>query len=223
MPTANLVPYDWGEDGGMENSVFIIDLPRLQTRTPEAELTPFGQELVYFMDAKGLDKTIITSLRNFDFTATKDLAFVHTIGGSHLGHSWQRTGYPGLSCAVQQLGLNSKQTLDVDFVTSSVGSLNMTFLSNIYRACQGEDFSKDADKKKTDKRTPWNQDVAADSLDETVNEHFRIYFPTHETVTSSIAGTAGTICIQVQSPALTFILKLFMASSCLYTRLISPC
>ena len=30
VPTANLVPYDWGEDGTMENSVFLIDLPRLE-------------------------------------------------------------------------------------------------------------------------------------------------------------------------------------------------
>ena len=29
VPTANLVTYDWGESGDMENMVFLIDLPRL--------------------------------------------------------------------------------------------------------------------------------------------------------------------------------------------------
>lgn len=195
VPTANLVPYDWGEDGTMENSVFIIDLPRHE---PEDISTQFGQELVYFLKAKGIDDSIINSLRNFDFNATEDMAFVHTIGGSHLGATGERTGHPGLSRAVRSLGLQTDSALEIDFVTSSVGSLNMKFLSNIYRACRGDDFSNDAETKKSSKKSPWNQTVKTDGPEEVINDHFRIYFPTHETVTRSIAGSAGTICIQVR-------------------------
>lgn len=53
VPTANLMSYDWGEDGVMENSVFLIDLPRLpdgQT-TELADMTNFGRELLFFLHA----------------------------------------------------------------------------------------------------------------------------------------------------------------------------
>ena len=53
VPTANLTSYDWGEDGVMENSVFLVDLPRLpdgQT-TEIADMTLFGRELIFFLQA----------------------------------------------------------------------------------------------------------------------------------------------------------------------------
>ena len=53
VPTANLVPYDWGETGVMENSVFLVDLPRLpKGQTTELEdMTFFGRELIHFLQA----------------------------------------------------------------------------------------------------------------------------------------------------------------------------
>ena len=53
VPTANLVPYDWGDGGVMENSVFLIDLLRLPEgkNTALEDMTFFGQELIYFLGA----------------------------------------------------------------------------------------------------------------------------------------------------------------------------
>ena len=121
VPTANLVPYDWGEDGIMENSVFWIDLPRLPDGGTASEMTFFGKELIYFLEAMGLEDKIIQSVYSFDFSATKDLAFVHTIGGMHTDDAWPRTGYCGLGRAIRKLNLHTDQPLDIDFVTSSIG------------------------------------------------------------------------------------------------------
>jgi hypothetical protein len=209
IPTANLVPYDWGESGDMENTVFLIDLPRLpddQRTTPE-KLTFFGQELIYFLEAMGLERSIIDSIYNFDFAATSDYAFVHTIGGAHTGENdpWRRTGYCGLGRAVQELGLATNQALNVDFVTSSVGSLNIDFLVMLYLAAQGDDGSTEyqwRDPVVTKARSKQSKDVskgaetAQERLKDHIREDFHIYFPTHETVKSSKAGFAGTICFQ---------------------------
>ncbi|KAL8767691.1 MAG: hypothetical protein Q9209_005871 [Squamulea sp. 1 TL-2023] len=146
VPTANLVPYDWGETGVMENSVFLIDLPRLPiegTTAAAQQMTNFGKELVYFLQAIGLEPSIIDSVHRFDFSTTKDLAFVHTIGGAHFGDddSWRRTGYCGLGRAVSHLGLGSEDPLNLDYITSSVGSLNTEFLTMLYLAAQGDEGS----------------------------------------------------------------------------------
>ena len=103
VPTANLVPSDWGEHGTMENTVWMVDLPRLSDhrRLAKDELTAFGRELVRFLAAKGLDTNIIDSVCGFDFSGTKDIAFVHTIGGAHLGTDWRHTGHGGLASAVK--------------------------------------------------------------------------------------------------------------------------
>ncbi|KAI9748120.1 MAG: hypothetical protein M1815_003589, partial [Lichina confinis] len=85
VPSANLVPHDWGENGGvMENTVFLIDLPRLNDASQPPEkarenLTFFGTELVYFLEASGIERDVINGVLRFDFSATKDIAFVHTI------------------------------------------------------------------------------------------------------------------------------------------------
>ena len=217
IPTANLVSYDWGETGTTENMCFIIDLPRLPDEQRSDTLTFFGEEMLHFLRAQGLEKSIIHSLNKFDFSATKDLAFVHTIGGAHMGHDepWRRTGYCGLGRAVQSLGLATQEKINVDFVTSSVGSLNTDFLSTIYQACQGTIGGKVANpvkngnsgsKSKSKSRPAPTPAVAAvPSHTENhpviptaavIEQYFRIYFPTRDTVRNSRAGSAGTICFQ---------------------------
>ena len=206
VPTANLVPYDWGETGVMENMVFLIDLPRLpdKCQTPTAELTAFGEELVYFLQAMGLEDTVVQSVYKFDFSKTIDLAFVHTIGGAHADEAWRRTGYCGLGRAIRQLDLVTEGALSIDFVTSSVGSLNMDFLMSLYLAAQGDDGLTEYEwrnskksKAKTngmDKKAKEPQDI----VETDVNKGFRIYFPTRDTVANSTGGArnGGTICFQ---------------------------
>ncbi len=209
VPTANLVTYDWGESGDMENMVFLIDLPRLpgSQRTTKEDLTFFGRELIYFLEAMGLERSIVESLYNFDFRATKDIAFVHTIGGTHAGEGepWRRTGYCGLGRAIGELQLATNGALHIDFVTSSVGSLNIDFLTTLYLAAQGDDGYKEyqrrnlvTGKARSKAGTAITNEARTDQgkLQEEVRENFRIYFSTHDTVKSSKAGFAGTICFQ---------------------------
>ena len=187
--------------------VFLIDLPRLPAgqRTTAENMTFFGTDMIYFLEAMGLEQSIIDSMYKFDFTATENLAFVHNIGGAHSGESWRRTGYCGLGRAVKQLGLATDKPLHIDFVTSSVGSLNDDFLTMIYLAAQGDDGLTeynwrnplDVSRKR---KTPQEDLQAKYTLRERLRSHlrqdFQVYYPTHDTVKSSTAGSAGTIWFQ---------------------------
>ena len=191
----------------MENMVFLIDLPRLPKdhRTTAEDMTLFGTELIYFLEATGLEHSIVDSIYHFDFTETKNLAFIHTIGGVHTGESWQRTGYCGLGRAVNKLGLATEKQLHLDFVTSSVGSLNDEFLAMLYLSAQGDNGLKEYNwrnpavtsrKKKTTQEDSQSTQRSRERLRSYLREDFQVYFPTHETVKSSTAGSAGTICFK---------------------------
>ena len=191
----------------MENMVFFIDLPRLPEgrRTTVEEMTFFGTELIYFLEAMGLEQSIIGSVYNFDFTSTKNLAFVHNIGGVHSGDSWKRTGYCGLGRAVKKMGLATDTPLHIDFVTSSVGSLNDDFLAMLYLAAQGDgglmeynwrNVPNASKKKNALQETLQTQDGFRQRLRSHLRQEFHVYYPTHDTVKSSTAGSAGTIWFQ---------------------------
>ncbi|QPC77074.1 hypothetical protein HYE68_007826 [Fusarium pseudograminearum] len=96
VPSANLVPYDWGETGVMENMVFLIDLPRLDGSATHRP-TPFSIELGRFLSATGVGETMVNSLTNYDFSQTKHLGFVYTIPGGHQGDELKRIGDDGLA------------------------------------------------------------------------------------------------------------------------------
>ncbi|KAK8219910.1 hypothetical protein M8818_000325 [Zalaria obscura] len=188
IPSANLVPYDWGETGTMENSVFMIDLPR-KDETACAELPSFAKELLFFLEKSNLHEDARNGLLNFDFSATKDYAFVHSVGGSHYGQDLQRTGLVGLSKAVRDLGLQTED-LQLDFAASSIGSLNDEYLRAVHSAARGVDPVASGSAPAKSSRHP------AAATDTSIRDKFRIYFPTHATVTSSTGGHAGTICLQ---------------------------
>ncbi|KAL8696665.1 MAG: hypothetical protein Q9201_007546 [Fulgogasparrea decipioides] len=203
VPTANLVPYDWGETGVMENTVFLIDLPRLPDDTPTPEednLTDFGKDLLYFLRAMGLDQSISNSTRRFDFSATNDLAFVHTVGGAHHGDAnepWRRTGYCGLGRAITNLGLATSRPIEIDYVTSSVGSLNIGFLSMLHLAAQGDDGLTEHSWRTQTKKDSKAQ-AARTAFEAQTENSFRVFYPSEETVKASTGGpeNAGTICFQ---------------------------
>jgi len=87
VPTANMIPTDWGEvendwqPGVMENSVFMVDVPRRADESvrDQKDLTPFGQELVYFLEKQELGRKVIEGVLKFDFSQTGHLAFVHSM------------------------------------------------------------------------------------------------------------------------------------------------
>jgi hypothetical protein len=187
IPTANLMPYDWGEAAVMENSVFLIDLPRRKegdSRTKD-ELTFFGQELVYFLEKMGLDDKILQGVLNFDFLNTRQLAFIHSAFGSHFGEDIHRTGFPGLSRAVRHLGLDCPSTFELHYASSSIGSLNDLTLNSLYEAARGSNVVNQSREK-----------LKSPNLK--TKSGFVVYFPTEETVKQSRGGpdSAGTICLQ---------------------------
>ena len=199
IPTANLLNFDWGETGVMENSVFMIDLPRLADgRKAEAgEVTPFAKEVTYFLEKQRVDRNVREGLLNFDFSATKDMMFVHTAGGTYYDEEAERTGLPGLARAVRQLSLQSREGLQIDFAASSIGSLNDDYLRGVHAAARGEDMIAKAASATAKAKTDFfkaSADKSSSAVPD-IRDKVRIYFPTHETVTSSIAGAAGTICL----------------------------
>lgn len=200
VPSGNLMSYDWGETGEVENIVFLIDLPKL----PDIEqhqniLTPFGEELCYFLKAQGLSESLVGSLAKYDFSETNRYAFVHTIGRSHVGDDWKRTGYCGLGRAVSALGFNAPDPVEIDYIVSSMGSLNNDLISAIYYAAQGDDGLKEYQERAA--RGKNGKGGASDDVIKTnMDDGFRIYFPSHDTVVSSRGGieAAGTICVQAK-------------------------
>ena len=153
----------------------------------------------------GLERSIIDSIYHFDFTATGGLAFVHNIGGVHSGEAWRHTGYCGLGRAVKKLGLGTQKRLHIDFVTSSVGAINDNFLTMLYLSAQGDSGLEEYNWRNptvTSRKTKMPQEdleashIQRERLQSYLRQHFRIYFPTHETVKNSTAGSAGTICFQ---------------------------
>ncbi|UKZ68770.1 uncharacterized protein TrAtP1_009791 [Trichoderma atroviride] len=214
IPTGNLMPYDWGETGVMENMVFLIDLPRLDhpvsTHASAARShapTRFYTELVYFLQATGVGEKMVASLANYDFSRTADLAFVHTIPGSHSAKNAERIGYVGLAASVADLGLASVDPVDVDLVCASLGALNQQMVRAIYNACRGDDGTDEyhkpastSSRSSAKKPTTTTTTATVTSQEQLLRERFRIYFPTDRTVSQSRGGrnAGGTICVQTK-------------------------
>jgi hypothetical protein len=185
----------------MENSVFLIDLPRLEhtTVSDAGSLPQFGRELYFFLQKMGCDEDILKGVLNFDFTNTKVLAFVHSVGASsHYGEDMERTGYVGLSKAIRELrspskcSLSSTSNLHIDYAASSMGSLNDAFLTIIHNAARGEDATVTPKSLSGPAPKPFQNTISTTNI----RDLFRIYYPLNSTVTSSQAGSAGTICLK---------------------------
>lgn len=201
VPTANLVPFDWGEDGGvMENTVFLVDLPKRPDMGCHFDRTAFYDDLLYFVSAQGFPNEIVRKLEEFDWITTAKIRFVHSIGGANAGNTWKLTGLCGLGRSVASLGLQTSQKIQLDFVTSSVGSLNEDFMRSIYLAAQGDDGLMEFKFRNASKMpgmVKGKKDIA--TMEERRNqweENFRFYFPSDATVKASKGGPskAGTIC-----------------------------
>jgi len=196
IPTANLLNFDWGETGVMENSVWLIDLPRLPDgrKTARDDLTPFARELLFFCQRQGIDQDVRDGVLDFDFGATAKTAFVHTVGGVSYGANAERTGLPGLAKAVRDLDIGSTDP-EIDFAASSIGSLNDDFLHHVQAAASGQDMVKRAEAAVSAAKSSFFQAKTKSPSDHSIRDKIRLYFPTQETVTSSKAGAVGTICL----------------------------
>ncbi|KAK0711148.1 tyrosyl-DNA phosphodiesterase-domain-containing protein [Lasiosphaeris hirsuta] len=197
VPTGNMIAYDWGETGSMENMVFIIDLPKFETleQSEAQELPVFGEDLLYFLTAQGLDGKLIDSLRKYDFSETSRYGFVHSIAGSHCsGDAWKRTGYCSLGRSVRALGLASDGITEMDIVCASIGAVNNSLLRALYYACQGDSGMKEYESRTAGSKAKGV--TGADGDMDTLKSHVRVYFPSQETVAQSRGGknAGGTIC-----------------------------
>ncbi|KAH8170772.1 tyrosyl-DNA phosphodiesterase domain-containing protein [Sarocladium implicatum] len=192
IPTGNLVPYDWGETGVMENMVFLLDVPRLANSTSHAP-TRFSTQLDYFLRASAIDEKMVDSLRSYDFSATASLGFVYSIPGGHLKEARGSQGYCGLGASAAALGITPTEPIEIDLVCSSLGAINPDLIQAIYNACQGDDGMLEYEARVN--RKPANKPL--EPPDDVIN-NFRIYFPTDRTVRQSRGGRAagGTICAQ---------------------------
>jgi hypothetical protein len=213
VPTANLVPSDWGEPYGnliggvMENTVFLADLPKKMAenndgRNKQEVIVPFLQSLLYFLRAMNLQDDLIQKVGNFDFVRLRDHGFIHTIGGSHHGDAWKKTGACGLGHYLRDMGLCTRDPISLGIVTSSLGSLNDQFLRSLYLIAQGDTGLAEYSLRVT-KPLPssvLNELEGRRRADENIShfwkDFFRFYYPSEETVKSSKGGPAygGTIC-----------------------------
>ncbi|KAL2201350.1 tyrosyl-DNA phosphodiesterase-domain-containing protein [Corynascus similis CBS 632.67] len=198
VPTGNLMSFDWGETGTMENMAFIIDLPKFETaEAREAQiLNRFAEQLFYFLRAQGLDEKLLDSLRNYDFTEAGRYEFVHTIPGSHTGDdALKRIGYCGLGHSVDALVGATSEPVELDYVCATLGAINYGLLTALYYACLGDPLAE------YEERTSGSQgkrEAFTKRVNSLVKKHMRIFFPSRETVLQSKGGKdgAGTICIQ---------------------------
>ncbi|RKF62697.1 putative tyrosyl-dna phosphodiesterase domain protein [Erysiphe neolycopersici] len=150
--------------------------------------------LVSYDWGESLPEQVVKSLRNFNFSRTNELGFVHSIGGSHARDTLSRTGLCGLASAVKRLGLESQDPILIDFVTASLGNISPSFIENLYTAAQG---SLKLPPNKTQAKSTIDDEIR---LRKCVNDFCRVYFPTRETVENSLGGlgAGGTICFQSQ-------------------------
>jgi hypothetical protein len=102
-------------------------------------------------------------------------------------------GYCGLGDAVSRLGLATHNVIDVDLVCASLGAINMSLIEAIYNACQGDNGMKEYNARTTKK--PAARPTAPS---QTLKDHFRIYFPTEQTVASTRGGRGATVVSATQ-------------------------
>lgn len=177
IPSGNLVSHDWGENGIMENVVFLIDLPRLPDEhhgSANNTLTLFATELLRYLDAQAVDQDVRDGIQKFDFSQTTHLALVHTICGLHTGADAARTGFPGLASAIRTLGIDATTEPQIDYAASSIGSLKTPILRHLFNAFSGH-------------AKPAEYTPSPDRL----QQRFRIHYPSTSTVAASKSGTNG--------------------------------
>jgi hypothetical protein len=154
--------------------------------------------MLHYLEMQGLDEDVRNGVLKFDFSATQGIMFVHTAGGVHTGENIERTGLLGLARAVRKLNVQTDEGLEIDFAASSIGSLKDEQLQKFHAAARGQDLVEREKQTKSQAKANFFNSSAKKSRTESsgIRNKIRIYFPTEDTVISSIAGAAGTICLQ---------------------------
>lgn len=179
----------------MENVLYVQDFPLKQSHGEdddtqdesgdEEDAHRFLQDLTYFLERASYPRQIIDECRNYDFQRTKHVQFVGSIGGeNHGSQQIQQTGIVRLAHCVRAFYLN-QGAFTVDFLTSSLGALNKSFVTSFMRACAGQALVVN----------PATTNTTTTEY-ETICRDLHILFPTESCVQASRAGHAGTVCFQ---------------------------
>lgn len=83
VPSANLIPADWGLGSVMENVAFVVDLPLRGTDLTK-DATRFEKEMKKQLRGLGVTEDVLRKLETFNFDATRDTGFVHSMSGSRV-------------------------------------------------------------------------------------------------------------------------------------------
>jgi hypothetical protein len=121
------------------------------------------------------------------------------------------TGYCGLGRAISTLGLKTSDDIELDVAVASLGALNNELIYALYYAAQGDDGFKEYGQRTAQSK------AKKSGINPNLDDRFRIYFPSHDTVVQSHRGkdvspiliskqkimlliscekSAGTICAQ---------------------------
>lgn len=237
VPTGNLVSYDWGQNGSIsahappqarenakkniENLVWVVDLPMLAPSVPPPGETYFQKGLMAYIKAHDtMPKAVIQKFGKLDFSATKGIGWVCSQAGFHYPQDPDTKGWGAragvgmglydLSKTVRDLGLAAKEDeeVQVEFLTSSLGSLTAPWLAILYDAVSGRLVSSEKrpatadvkEKKRAAVTTPVMPAMKASNITASAAHNLRIYYPSRETVKNSLPGPddAGTICFSDQ-------------------------
>lgn len=203
--------HDWGESGLLENvrpstfifscqvtilttsqTIFLVDLPRLSPNPPQPNDTkkiPFRSSLEHFLEAQNFPADVLAGLNNFDFSATQDMHFIHSIPGTYNGNDEVvSTGLPFMAEDIRimtGMSVGPVPQVEIDYATSSLGAMDNDQAAALEVALMGESPHHGLEKKHK----------ISTSGGDSNKEAIRIIFPSKNTVQRSKGGedAAGTI------------------------------
>ncbi|KAI9033710.1 tyrosyl-DNA phosphodiesterase-domain-containing protein [Phycomyces nitens] len=178
--SANMERYDY-ED--IENVVFIQDFPKLSKKLNSvSDLPTFSKDLCHFLDRMSVPPSVKEAFLDYDFSKAK-AHLVTSVSGTFEGNNYNKYGHTRLCNIIKEIGAADPDRLPrVEMQTSSLGSLNKSYLLELYRSFCGLDQFENGTRPNTkDKELP----------------PISIVYPSRNTVDSSRLGPPGasTICL----------------------------
>ncbi|KAL1920607.1 uncharacterized protein VTP21DRAFT_984 [Calcarisporiella thermophila] len=177
--SGNLVSYDWNL---LENVVYVQDFPSFPV-PGGVDSSEFSRDLLDFVTAMCVPSTFLAMFSDYDFSKAR-VQLVCSKPGTHSGADLEKYGHTRLAHLVRKCGAQCdlEDGLAVECQTSSLGSLNRSYLLELYRSFCGQPLSESRTHKLESPELP---PVA-------------IIYPTLQTVETSSLGpqNAGTICFR---------------------------
>ncbi|RIA86535.1 tyrosyl-DNA phosphodiesterase I [Glomus cerebriforme] len=135
VSSGNLIPQDWEL---CENVVFIQDFPSRDKSEEYNGLPEFAQTINDMLVNMGLKTHIITRLPEYDYSKAKAV-LIPSIPGTHRGmENIKKFGHGRICKAVKEL-CGERKDVQLEFQSSSIGSLNKQYLNEFYRSARGLD------------------------------------------------------------------------------------